>query len=132
MTSYPNQYERYEERGGYVAGRESVVSSRITLDDYNSDLNFVIGPDGVTGSSLHKDGFEYLWAGARATHGVWKGKVRYNHVVTICIKPNTRDQVLLHNFSLTRSLAQKLLMPALEKGDLSWKTCRFVSYTQAN
>ena len=49
---------------------------RIVLDDYNSDLNFVIEPDGVTGCSLHKDGFEYMWAGARATHGVKSGKVK--------------------------------------------------------
>ena len=32
------------------------------------------------------------------------------------------DQVFLDNFSLPRSYAQKLVMPALEKGDLSRKT----------
>lgn len=47
----------------------------VFLDDYNSDLNFVVESDGVSGSSLHKNGFEYIWAGARATHGISKGKV---------------------------------------------------------
>ncbi len=50
----------------------------VFLDDYNSDLNFVIDSDGVSGSSLHKNGFEYIWAGARATHGVSRGKVLYS------------------------------------------------------
>lgn len=47
----------------------------IVLDEYNSDLNFVIQRDGCTGSSLYQDGFEYLWAGARSTYGVSSGKV---------------------------------------------------------
>lgn len=78
----PESYGQYHgQYGGY--NTDPVPSSRgaqprIVLDDYNSDLNFVIGPDGVTGSSLHKDGFEYMWAGARATHGIRTGKVRYN------------------------------------------------------
>ena len=45
------------------------------------------------------------------------------------LKPCTHDQVFLVNFSLTRSLAEKLVMPAFEKGDLSRKTCQFVSRT---
>ena len=49
--------------------------SEVCLDAYNSDLNFVIETDGVTGASLHENGFEYIWAGARATHGVSRGKV---------------------------------------------------------
>ena len=50
-------------------------SVNVILDDYNSDLNFVIQPDGVTGASLHQNGFEYIWGGARGTHGVRSGKV---------------------------------------------------------
>ena len=57
--------------------------SGVFLDDYNSDLNFVIEPDGVSGSSMHKNGFEYIWAGARATHGVSTGKVlKCKHEIT--------------------------------------------------
>ena len=39
------------------------------------------------------------------------------------VSPITHHQLFLDNFSLTRSLAQKLVMPAFEKGDLSTKTC---------
>ena len=65
-------------------------STAIVLDEYNSDLNFVVESDGVTGSSLHKNGFEYIWAGARATHGVSRGKVlcyKYNYI-KLCYKPS--------------------------------------------
>ncbi|KAL9951445.1 hypothetical protein ACROYT_G044106 [Oculina patagonica] len=73
-SQYPGQYAGYssDPTGPSSYGAQS---PRIVLDDYNSDLNFVIEPDGVTGSSLHKDGFEYMWAGARATYGVRSGKV---------------------------------------------------------
>ena len=78
----PESYGQYHgQYGGYntdpAVPSSCAAQPRIVLDDYNSDLNFVIGPDGVTGSSLHKDGFEYMWAGARATHGIRTGKVRY-------------------------------------------------------
>ena len=80
------QHESYGQYHGQYAGYNTDSAApgsygsqpRIVLDDYNSDLNFVIEPDGVTGSSLHKDGFEYMWAGARATHGIRTGKVRSN------------------------------------------------------
>lgn len=53
----------------------STFGERVCLDDYNSDINFVIESDGVSGSSLHRNGFEYIWAGGRATRGVSSGKV---------------------------------------------------------
>ena len=73
---YHGQYTSYNTDSAAPSSYGS--QPRIVLDEYNSDLNFVIEPDGVTGSSLHKDGFEYMWAGARATHGIRTGKVRYN------------------------------------------------------
>ena len=75
-SQYHGQYAGYNTDSAVPSSYGA--QSRICLDDYNSDLNFVIEPDGVTGSSLHKDGFEYMWAGARATHGIRTGKVRYN------------------------------------------------------
>lgn len=91
QQGYNQNYNQYGSYGhhdglntGYVSGRQPYVASadpRIVLDDYNSDLNFVIEPDGLTGSSLHKDGFEYMWAGARATHGVKSGKVCFEVTV---------------------------------------------------
>ena len=72
------QHGSYNQYHGNYGGYNSYAppSPRIVLDDYNSDLNFVVEPGGVTGSSLHENGFEYMWAGARATHGVRAGKVR--------------------------------------------------------
>ncbi|XP_031549505.1 heterogeneous nuclear ribonucleoprotein U-like protein 1 [Actinia tenebrosa] len=76
---YNGQHGGHGYRPPYV---NSGFSCRpIVLDDYNSDLNFVVGADGLTGSCLHQDGFEYLWAGARATHGVSSGKVCFEVVV---------------------------------------------------
>jgi hypothetical protein len=44
----------------------------IVLDSYNSDLHFKV--NGTSGSGISKYGLCYLWGGARATHGVTKGK----------------------------------------------------------
>lgn len=75
--SYSQYHGQYAGYSSHSTGSDSYGASPvIVLDEYNSDLNFVIEPDGVTGSSLHKDGFEYMWAGARATHGVRTGKVK--------------------------------------------------------
>ena len=50
-------------------------SLKIELDGYNCDLHFNSDESGLVGWTLHTDGFEFLWGGARATHGVKKGKV---------------------------------------------------------
>ena len=47
----------------------------IKLDEYNCDLHFNTDESGLEGWTLHKDGFECLWGGGRATHGVKRGKV---------------------------------------------------------
>lgn len=71
-----NQYDGHHGGHNSNLAENNSYAPRIVLDDYNSDLNFVVEPGGVTGSSLHQDGFEYMWAGARATHGVRTGKVK--------------------------------------------------------
>lgn len=76
QVPFENQNTNFDCKGD-VFGRDVSHAPGIVLDDYNSDLNFVIESDGVTGSSLHNDGFEYMWAGARATHGVKTGKVYF-------------------------------------------------------
>lgn len=61
-----------------IPGKADKMMSRasetaVTLDDYISDLNLEICADRYSCQPLHKDGFAYMWAGAKATSGV-----RYN------------------------------------------------------
>lgn len=52
----------------------------------DSDLNLVIDKDAggfLKAVSMHKEGFGYIWAGARATFGFKSGKVCYE--VKVCI-----------------------------------------------
>ncbi|XP_065655074.1 heterogeneous nuclear ribonucleoprotein U isoform X1 [Hydra vulgaris] len=49
----------------------------VALDGYTNDLHFVISGNGLFGHTLVKNGFSYLWAGARANKGAKSGKVGY-------------------------------------------------------
>ena len=115
------RHESYSECHGQYAGynTDSAAPSsygsqpRIVLDDYNSDLNFVIESDGVTGSSLHKDGFEYMWAGARATHGIRTGKVRYNKTLLRPFKVRSFG-VIRSKICLDHGASKELMNPCPE------------------
>lgn len=48
---------------------------RIRLDRYNSELHVEFSDDDLVAGNMKGDGFEYMWGGARATHGVCSGKV---------------------------------------------------------
>jgi len=54
-----------------------VSDSKVVLDPYTCDMNFIITNEGLKGHSLTKNGFSFMWAGARATKGAKGGKIGY-------------------------------------------------------
>ena len=65
--------------------REEEAVANIRLDDYNSELHINFQEDYLVASNMEGSGFEYMWGGVRATHGVSQGKVcslSYEYTIT--------------------------------------------------
>ncbi|VDI10442.1 heterogeneous nuclear ribonucleoprotein U-like protein 1 [Mytilus galloprovincialis] len=61
-----------------VQEEEVPESVTVNLDDFNSDLHLIIDSDGFGAHPLvQPPGFNFCWAGARATHGAMSGKLYY-------------------------------------------------------
>uniref|UniRef100_A0A7N6FJ51 B30.2/SPRY domain-containing protein n=1 Tax=Anabas testudineus TaxID=64144 RepID=A0A7N6FJ51_ANATE len=66
----------YEENRGYGYYEHREDKSFCFFSD-NCDLHFKVSRDRYSGYPLTIEGFAFLWAGARATHGVTQGRVCY-------------------------------------------------------
>jgi len=49
----------------------------VTLDAWDSHLDMRINDEGLSATCLHQDGFQYMWKGCRATHGIIGGAYYY-------------------------------------------------------
>merc|ERR1719392_281299 len=67
-------------------------SPLIKLCTYNSELHMCVGPDQMEAWNMTGHGFEYMWGGIRATHGVSKGKVCFEVHLLENIAANIPDE----------------------------------------
>ncbi|XP_071963815.1 uncharacterized protein [Antedon mediterranea] len=61
---------------------DGIPETECVTSKYISDLNLKVAKDGYSMFPLTNEGFAYLWAGAKATHGVNKGKIYFEIKLT--------------------------------------------------
>ncbi|PRD22750.1 UNVERIFIED_CONTAM: Heterogeneous nuclear ribonucleoprotein U-like protein 1 [Trichonephila clavipes] len=54
--------------------KEEIDETVVKLDTYSSDLSLIIDASCYSATPMHNEGFAFMWAGVRATHGAETGK----------------------------------------------------------
>lgn len=69
-----------------------VEAPTVALDPLDCSLNFLLSSDNMTGCSIANGGFQYMWAGARATLGALLGKYYFKCNIVREITPTNQIQ----------------------------------------
>ncbi|XP_066438946.1 heterogeneous nuclear ribonucleoprotein U-like protein 2 isoform X2 [Eleutherodactylus coqui] len=139
-------YHEYKEEGYYSRSKspvpteeaaEEVEDSVLCLDKSTCDLQFKMDKDRFGGRPLFSEKFPSLWSGARATHGVTKGKAYFEVKVTenLPVKEGCTESPLLRvGWSVSRSapqLGEDDLSFAYDGRGLKVTSAHFESYGEA-
>merc|ERR1712168_1526845 len=73
----PDVMSTVEDEEGEIPEEYEIADGQVVIDPYVCDLNFVVTENGTAGHTLAKNGFNFMWAGAKANKGAKGGKVGY-------------------------------------------------------
>merc|ERR1711962_662312 len=71
----PDVMSTVEDEEGEIPEGYEIAEGQVVIDPYVCDLNFVVTENGTSGHTLAKNGFNYLWAGAKANKGAKGDKI---------------------------------------------------------
>merc|ERR1712168_435248 len=73
----PDVMSTVEDEEGEIPEEYEIAEGQVVIDPYVCDLNCVVTENGTSGHTLAKNGFNFMWAGAKANKGAKGGKVGY-------------------------------------------------------
>ena len=88
-----------------VEDEPEIADDAVCLDWFNSDLSLKISKeDFATGEPFFKDGWGYVWSGARATHGFTDGKIFFEVKLLEHLESKLEGERQLHEVRVGFSL----------------------------